>query len=92
MKLTREQLLQSNYRVFLQKGEDKPRLVKFPESVDTETGVVSMWVIPLESPEELLASHSTLDNKPPEIDGFAMLKTEVGKVLLVDDSGSVVNE
>lgn len=99
MKLNRDQLLQHNYRVFLQKSNQlAPRQVKFPESVDTDTGTVEMWVIPLEDTEVLTSAKSELTNKPPEIDGFAVLKTEQGKVFILDNTdhiiakGSPVNE
>lgn len=91
MKLNRDQLLQQNFKVFLQReGQKRPQLVKFPETVDTDTGTVEMWVIPVEDVD--LTAQSQLTNKPPEIDGFAVLKTAQGKVFVLDAQDKTVAE
>lgn len=91
MKLNRDQLLQQNFKVFLQRpGQTRPYKVMFPESVDTDTGTVEMWVIPVEDVD--LTAQSTLTNKPPEIDGFAVLKTAQGKVFVLDAQDKTVVE
>lgn len=93
MKLNRDQLLQQNFKVFLQRpGQTRPYKVMFPESVDTDTGTVEMWVIPVEDADVLTSSKSELTNKPPEIDGFAVLKTAQGKVFILDAQDKTVAE
>jgi hypothetical protein len=68
----------------------------FPENVDTETGTVELWVIPTEPAEELLKKDTItaekMAQKPAEIDGFAVLKSAQGKVLVLDAQDKIVAE
>jgi hypothetical protein len=97
VKLTREQLLQQNLKVFLQKPhQTRPYQVVFPENVDTETGTVELWVIPTDSKEDLLKveplTPERMTHKPDEIDGFAILKTDHGKITILNADNQIVIE
>lgn len=88
MKLTRQEILHRQLKVFVQDSVHRSRLVMFPESVNTETGEVEMWVIPTTNID--LEERNIDMNPPKEIDGFAQLKKVTGKVVLKDVLGQEV--
>lgn len=95
MKLTREEIIRNKYIVHLQKDNGPQRLVKFPESVDTDAGSVEMWTIPAMPMENLLTVRSTPQlfaetDEPESLD--SVLVKDFGKIIVRDLAGIVIAE
>jgi hypothetical protein len=97
MQLTSEQIVEKKYKIFLKSSQEaKPRLVKFPEKVDVEEGIVQMWIVPL---EELPTNIVRVDiaslvkaPTPPEVDGLALLVEVEGYVIVLNEFQEIVEQ
>lgn len=102
MKLNQTELQQQKYKVFIDKVKQKhngftaivPTLVKFPESIDTETGEISFWTIPIDlsATENIPVDLKNLPSPPPEIEGVAVLKQDRGKIRIFNENNELVAE
>jgi hypothetical protein len=97
MKLTRSQLLQQNYKIFIQKPDWKrPYQVMFPENVDMETGTVEHWAVAEDEKDVLLQKQqltaTTMVQPLAFGDQQAVLKVTQGKVFILDSDNIIVAE
>ena len=95
-KYNRETLNEKNYSVFLKKEDEQvPRRVVFPEEVDISTGTVKMWVpVPPTTDLQEVDPEGDMEKitQPAEIDGVAELRTETGKVFIMNSVHNIIHE
>lgn len=97
MKLTKDQLLQQNLRVFVQKTDWKrPYPVKFPENVDVDAGTVEHWIVAIDKEEALLQKEALTARAMVQPLAFgdeqAVLKISQGKIFILDSDNVTVAE